>query len=88
MTQEDHRPFASIRFLEHYEGVFRKVRVDDPWPTCISEIHGFWPTHCRLDGELLRINCSNGVAVYREEGSDARYWRGVLVETSGENPAE
>jgi hypothetical protein len=69
-------------------GVFRAVRVLSPWPRRIEEIHGFWPTHCRLDGDRLRVICSNGVASYVEEGSDARRWRGRLIEATGENPVE
>ena len=82
---EDTRPAPLPDFEEHYEGVFRKVRVLTPWPEHLVEIQGFWPTHARLEGDILRINCSNGVAIYREEGSDQRYWRGRLVEVRDEN---
>jgi len=83
-----YRSLASVRFEEHYDGALRKVRILDPWPRCIEEVHGFWPTHCHLEDGRLRIHCSNGVATYREEGSDARRWRGVLIGATGANPVE
>lgn len=88
MSQDGCRSLGSVRFEEHYAGALRKVRILEAWPQRIEEVDGFWPTHCRLEGNLLRIHCSNGGATYRQEGSDARHWRGVLIETTGENPSE
>jgi hypothetical protein len=88
MAQHEYRNLSLVRFEEHYEGVFRVVRVLSPWPRRIEETHGFWSTHCRLDGDRLRVVCSNGVATYMEEGSDDRRWRGRLIEVTGDNPVE